>query len=191
MINNDVMNFSCMAECERQYYDYIVEHIENVKKVWVVMKDVVMKRCSSMLEPQVMNIDRIIDVHDQSKFRRIEFHGYRQWFFPDDGKKSKAIFDIAWNHHQKSNPHHWQHWVMYKGNGRNEAVDMPMMYIIEMLCDWTEMSVKFNNFPSVWYLEERQNMLLSEWTDYMINEYMPIMDEVYEIIKATSSSQGE
>lgn len=45
-------------------------------------------------------------------------------------------FDVAWLHHQKSNPHHWQYWILIRDTGAEVILPMPEVYIREMVADW-------------------------------------------------------
>ena len=135
---------------EKEYAEYIKEHIQNVQLVYRKMLYRGHFNGDSEWEGMLANN---IGNHDQSKYET-EFDGYRQWFYPcKDEIRNKDKFDFAWNYHQKTNPHHWQYWVMYKTDG-SVALDMPYQFIVEMLCDWTAMSIKFKNMPSEWYAKE-------------------------------------
>ena len=78
-------------------------------------------------------------VHDLSKFTPTEAPGYGTQFF---GKHDDPLgFSYAWNHHQKVNKHHWEHWVMVSGHARGGYPDgsplpMPERYAREMVADW-------------------------------------------------------
>lgn len=78
--------------------------------------------------------------HDWSKFLPSEWFPYVEYFyggkkeivpnvkvFTEDGKlipKTKTpddvqlAFDLAWNHHQKRNSHHWQYWLLHPDKPR-------------------------------------------------------------------------
>ena len=51
--------------------------------------------------------------------------------------------------------------------------------IIEMLCDWTAMSVKFKNIPSKWFDANKEKMVLHQDTIQTILYWLPIFDNVY------------
>jgi len=162
-----------------EYISYISEHISNVKSVFTGLA-----RTNELDDFEVEFIGKIIDKHDESKYQVDEFNGYRQFFFPVDGEeKDKSHFLVAWNLHQKRNPHHWQFWIMWKPEG-GHALDMPFEYVIEMLCDWSAMSIKFNNIVSEWYNENKGKMLLHKDTSACIEKYLPLFDKVLEKIKA-------
>lgn len=53
--------------------------------------------------------------HDWSKFLPSEWFPYARTFYKPDGTgqyQPGTEFDIAWNHHQKRNSHHWQYWLL-------------------------------------------------------------------------------
>lgn len=78
-------------------------------------------------------------VHDLSKFSPSEAPHYGRQFF---GSKDDPLgFSYAWNHHQKTNKHHWEYWVMTTGHNRGGMADgaplpMPERYAREMVADW-------------------------------------------------------
>ncbi len=54
-------------------------------------------------------------VHDWTKFLPVEWTAYVNAFYAKDGSghyKPDPSFFLAWNHHQKYNRHHWQHWLL-------------------------------------------------------------------------------
>lgn len=81
----------------------------------------------------------LLIIHDWSKFTPSEAPHYGRQFF---GSKDDPLgFSRAWNHHQKTNPHHWEYWVMVTGHNRGgfpdgSALPMPEKYAREMLADW-------------------------------------------------------
>lgn len=72
-------------------------------------------------------------IHDWSKFRPSEWGPYVEYFYgskPDPTEDElinllreltrdgcEANFNVAWNHHQKRNPHHWQYWLLIEDSG--------------------------------------------------------------------------
>ena len=164
---------------EKEYELYIKEHISNVKIAWKELR----QRIDIFDDGEYYMIDELINKHDKSKYSFEEFGGYKQFFFPSsNGVKNKKLFTESWNHHQKTNPHHWQYWLMYEDN-KTIALSIPFKYIIEMLCDWLAMSIKFDNKPSEWYKKNRSKMLIEEKTQKMIDGYIPVLDSAYKSIK--------
>lgn len=92
-------------------------------------------------------------LHDQSKYTPEEYEAYDQYFY-QNGKNSaegKLKFDFALLHHVRNNPHHWQYWVLIDDDGFDDidghqvkALDMPDIYIVEMIADWWSFS--YNNY---------------------------------------------
>jgi hypothetical protein len=56
-------------------------------------------------------------------------------------------------------------------------MDLPS--IIEMLCDWTAMSVAFKNMPSIWFDANKEKMVLHHDTFQAILHWLPLFDGVY------------
>lgn len=181
-------NKNDMVEKNHIYIAYINEHIDNVNEVWKTMKPL-LSGVFNLDENTINEINIRIQLHDNSKFQGEEFHGYRQWFYPtesevaDDKDTREYKFEAAWNHHQKRNDHHWEYWVFIREFGKMEAIEMPITAIIEMLCDWTAMSVKFNNQPSNWYKKNASIMFLESKTRTCIKKWLPLFDVVYMQMK--------
>ena len=165
-----------------KYLVYLDEHIGNVKLVW--------ERLQPLLENEYwlddynyFSINEIIKHHDESKYNGDEFFPYLWNFYPapegTEVNKQGYMFNKAWNLHQKSNKHHWQYWVMIEDSGEQIVLDMPFFFIIELLCDWTAMSIKFKNKPSEWYGKNKDKMILHEKTISCIEHWMPLFDSVY------------
>ena len=81
----------------------------------------------------------LLIIHDWTKFTPTEAPYYGRQFF---GKADDPLgFSKAWNHHQKSNKHHWEYWFTITGHSRGGYPDltplpMPERYIREMVADW-------------------------------------------------------
>lgn len=77
--------------------------------------------------------------HDWTKFLPSEAPHYgRQLFGSADDPIS---FSQAWNHHHKSNPHHWEWWIPLTTHGRASETSLdplPMAdwAVREMVADW-------------------------------------------------------
>jgi len=181
------MKIEDIEKKEEQYRAYIKEHIDNVTKVWKEFA----KQTTAMFDDDYVywTVDQIIEKHDQSKYGDKEFGRYRRYFFPvEDSEKSKELFTLAWNNHQKTNPHHWQYWIMWSVDG-SIALEMDWQYIVEMMCDWTAMSLKFNNKVSEWYNDNKGKMLLHKETIKFIEAQLPLFDKVLELLKPVSTDK--
>jgi hypothetical protein len=117
-------------------------------------------------------------VHDLSKFSITEFKPYAINFFanlqdwhafrqaegyPYELTKNywEEKFELAWLHHKRVNPHHWEYWVDVK-DGKVEVLLMPEKYAKEMLCDWRGAGRAINGKDDTkeWYLKNRDRMIL-------------------------------
>ena len=70
--------------------------------------------------------------------------------------------------------------------GETVALAMPFVYIFEMLCDWSAMSIyykgKGKDLPSLFYQENRSKMLLHAGTQKATELWLPIFDKVVKKI---------
>ncbi len=78
-------------------------------------------------------------IHDWTKFTPAEFPFYA--VKACGGKVDEIDFALAWNHHHKSNPHHWEYWIPVTAHNKstlpgNEPLPMPEWAVREMLADW-------------------------------------------------------
>lgn len=114
-------------------------------------------------------------LHDLSKFKPSEFIPYANTFYNADGTKKyeeTTAFNIAWNAHQKCNKHHWQYWLLKMDRGDIIALDMPAIYINEMICDWLGAGRAINgkyDFNFSWYKMNENNIQISENTRKAVN----------------------
>lgn len=74
--------------------------------------------------------------HDLSKFCADEAFGYAQHDFKNPNPKTREAFELAWHHHKMNNPHHPEHWMNPNRSGQLEPLEIPNIYLIEMLADW-------------------------------------------------------
>jgi hypothetical protein len=171
---------------EDAYSAYIDEHINNVKLIW---RHIGNNQSLRLDDAHWCMIDKLIDVHDASKYEYDEFRGYRVNFYPTEKEKTnkeynKSIFDFSWNHHQKTNRHHWQYWILIEGVDNFKTLPMPFMYIVEMLCDWSAMSLKFKDSPSAFYNKNKDRMILHDDTRRCVESNLAIFDDaVSQIMK--------
>lgn len=144
-----------IATKEAEYKEYIANHIKNVQTAWVAMKT--NEKCMEIIHKAFKNqgfdpdgkisaIDRLITNHDKSKYSKAEFDGYRKRFYPinaTEAESYKEEFDKAWAHHWQNNLHHWNAWTP-------NVSSMPLVYVVEMVCDWIAMSEQFPQDKMAW-----------------------------------------
>jgi len=133
-------------------------------------------------------------LHDISKFRPSEWFGYVEYFYGDKqaqnqrqldlaseygahelipwGVLPKDRFEVAWNHHQNRNPHHWDYWVHRTDAGAVFPLPMPERYMREMLADWRAMGRQFGSSTVAWYAQNKDRMLLRPETRRWIERHI-------------------
>jgi len=91
-----------------------------------------------------------LTAHDASKWGGMEFGPYARFFH--GGGTNGTEMAHAWLHHIHANPHHWQYWIFPEGasawspNGADiegGALEMPEMYVLEMVADWHGASMAY------------------------------------------------
>lgn len=151
---------------EQEYRNYIQEHKNNVIKAWDIMKsnniimEFIKNNCAHTMEFEV-TIPYLIEHHDESKFSKEEFEPYRKYYYSisDEEKKSaEEEYKLAEIHHYDHNHHHWNHWV-------NNPLPIPVYYLVEMVCDWMAMSMKFNSKVSTWYNSNKDKIIFNNIKD--------------------------
>lgn len=137
-------------------------------------------------------------VHDWSKFRLSEWgpyadffyggpwpeHHYGDWRYLLGDKFTQAWaqrrFDVAWNHHQKRNPHHYQYWILHEDSGAVACLPMPDRYRREMLADWRGAGMAINGKDDTrnWYLKNRTNMLMHPDTRHWVEWELDLLADI-------------
>jgi len=161
----------------QEYTQYIVEHKANVEKAfrWIVDHDI-FEDCEIPVN---------VVSHDLSKYSAEEYKAYDDYFYGRRTKEVEKAFDYAWLHHIHSNPHHWQYWVLKHDDGPEEALEMPLEYVVEMICDWWSFSFKTGNLYEIfdWY-KKHKGMVLHKNTRKLV-------EDTLDKIKKTLDEEGE
>lgn len=175
---NTVVKTEDVIEKEKEYVQYIINHINNVYRAFLS----IFYSCKQYIpngytaEEYKEAIDKVkIDIvdHDRSKFSDEEFHPYRVKFFPTLAEKQKMEEDIeflnkvkddfeeAWKHHYQNNDHHTKYYLIPEHDGIDAHYnDMPLYAIIHMICDWCAMSLYFNDDMTTvidWYNKDAED----------------------------------
>ena len=151
-----------------KYNEYIEEHRSNVFKAFQWLEE----NLPEIFTDEQFKADcryRCEFFHDKSKYEPDEYEAYDAYFY--GGNRSYEVveqFNRAWLMHIHKNPHHWQHWILINDDpDKGEIIlDMPDVYIIEMICDWWSFSWKQGKLDEIfkWYDEHKKYMKLSELT---------------------------
>ena len=181
-----------------KYDQYLEEHISNVLKSFKVLWEVLTPEWFQEKGLDLTLINYTLTEHDRSKYDSHEYEAYDNYFYPEENEpQDKELvdrqFDYAWLRHIYLNPHHWQHWILRKDDGSTTALDMPPLYILEMICDWMSFSVKRNSpFEFVNFYNENvdnNRIELSENTKALVDEiidrytiYLEMHPDIFEKI---------
>ena len=113
-------------------------------------------------------------VHDLSKFTLSEWIAYRNYFY---GTPDEIKFNEAWLNHIHKNKHHHQHWVLRNDDGTVVALDIPNVYVLEMVCDWIGAGLAITGRREVkeWYEKNKDKMVLSDLTKAKVNAMIELL----------------
>lgn len=162
----------------REYDNYLEQHKTNVRKGFEWFRENL---------PGV--IENIPDVewhlcfhHDKSKTEPDEYGAYDKYFYGKNRSYQVVQdFNYAWLQHIHRNPHHWQYWVLINDDpDLGEIIlDMPDIYIIEMICDWWSFSWSKGDLTEIfkWYEERKEYIKLSEKTRRGVENILNMMKE--------------
>ena len=173
-----------IMQSKEKYTEYITNHIKNVQDAYKEASDAFKEIFPKVYEKDhlITELNMNLIQHDNSKFSDDEFWGYVMRFFPmknidPKSKQVKKDFDLAWLHHIHNNQHHPQHWS-FVDDGEIKVVDMPDIYIIEMLCDWMAMS-KYHGSTTLeyWNSERAKKLPMSKYTKSKVEEFMKWMQK--------------
>ena len=169
-----------------KYDEYIIEHKSNVTKAydWLcknlpeIFPDEAVK---SMVEWQCAN------AHDQSKYDKEEYDAYDQYFYGNRSYEVVQNFNYAWLQHIHKNPHHWQHWILINDDPELGivALEIPLNYIIEMICDWWSFSWRSDNFYEIfdWYDKHKDTIKMNTTSrrivEDILNKMRTKIDDIY------------
>lgn len=179
-----------------EYRDYIQTHVSNVEDAFMRYFVPLLNRenLSELLTDKeiydaIIKARKNIQVHDASKYDEIEFDAYRYKFYPTDEEQAdpdykstvEARFRVGWEHHYANNKHHPDHWASEQ---LKPFQDMPIEYIIEMICDWLAMGVYFGTSTIEWFENEaeRERECMTENTEQLVKEFLYVICPTVEEI---------
>ena len=154
-----------------EYENYVAAHQERVS----LFADWLKENVPEIFDGVDLEIfDEIIKEHDESKWSEEEFEPYAQHFYGD--KKNDFEFEEAWKHHWMHNEHHPEFWL---------GEDMPLIYILEMICDWGSFSIEkkdFKELSNFYYNKARddEEKNLSDATKEIIEEILTKINSVLD-----------
>lgn len=167
-----------IEDLEKEYYDYLENHIMSVQRSWSEILRPAIE--GQLTDEEVERVEDAVKLHDASKYMKdTEFDAYRKWWYPvDESEKDEKAYDLAWLYHQKNNKHHPQYWILIRDSGSHQCLDMPIEYIIEMLCDWHSFSSRDPESTAYnWYQENKGKMQISDSTREVVEKYIGFLKE--------------
>lgn len=162
-----------------QYDNYLTEHKENVAKGFRWLQENIPEVIEDGFEWQ------ICFNHDASKTDPEEYDAYDAYFYGNNRSYSVVQnFKKAWLRHIHNNPHHWQHWILINDEPKEGMVviDMPYIYVVEMICDWWSFSWKKGDLNEIfgWYENRKDYMKLSANTRISVEYILGKMKDKLE-----------
>lgn len=151
----------------KEYDLYLEQHKANVTKGFYWIRDNLPELLIEL--PDVDYEHQICFAHDASKAEWDEYEAYDRYFY--GGNRSYHCvqeFNYAWLRHVHRNPHHWQYWILRQDDPDEGEIilEMPYVYILEMICDWWAFSWKSDNLREIfkWWGEHKDYMKLGDKT---------------------------
>ena len=176
----------------KQYNEYIKDHKDNVHKAFQwLQENISFKKIfgEHFLEADCMWLCTY--KHDDSKYSNEEYDAYDAYFY--GGNRSYEVvenFNKAWLHHIHENPHHWQHWILINDDPENgeKILDMPDVYIVEMVCDWLSFSIAKGKMGEIfeWYDKHSKYMRLSDYTRLKVEE---LLDDIESALSGEKTNE--
>ena len=174
----------------KQYDEYLKEHKDNVFKGFCWLKEnlpeIFDKGSENLTNSFISDCEyQCRYEHDKSKDNIDEYVPYDDYFYGDKSYEVVKNFNEAWLKHIHRNAHHWQHWVLINDdpNEGEILIDMPDIFIIEMICDWWSFSWKKGDLNEIfnWYDERKTHIKLSNITrenvEYILYKIKEKLDE--------------
>ena len=83
------------------------------------------------------------NIHQQNLY--LELNTIQVQKSPNEGERIDKGYSVAWLHHKGRNKHHFEYWMDYSNvTHRNDPVEMPYNYVVEMFCDRVAASKIYN-----------------------------------------------
>lgn len=102
-------------------------------------------------------------------------------------------FNNALLHHYQHNKHHWNYWCyswkMYKIEPEDEPpvqcefvtpLEMPTQYLVQMVCDWEAMAMKFGGSAQGYYLKNYYQIELNRKSRYELEGILNIYSKYFD-----------
>lgn len=127
--------------------------------------------------------------HDLSKYTPVEFLPGARYYqgnrSPNDMERKVKGYSSAWLHHKGRNKHHMEYWVDYAPGGATPwaGVEMPVNYVVEMLCDRIAASRTYrkelyqDSDPYNYYMRSKSHYLIHPKTQELLERMLLMLKE--------------
>lgn len=156
---------SAIEKCK----NYVYKHKKYVKMSFDLLMPEIIKEFN-LTDSQQKEIEQQIEVHDNSKFDEDELEPYANYFFGDRTDEAIKEFKKASTLHKSKNPHHPEYWL-------DREQEMPLNFVIEMVCDWWAFSLAQNSPTETlkWYEANKQKLNLPAKTTEQVEKMLEII----------------
>jgi len=113
-------------------------------------------------------------VHDMSKFSANESYGYAMHDFKSNAPD--ILFERAWLHHKNHNEHHPEYWLNPNKEGVLSPMEMPTIYVLEMIADWIGAGAVYGSSLEEWLPKNLHKFELHEATAGKLAKFLKDMD---------------
>lgn len=177
-----------MSEQHPEYEKYLKEHSLNVRKAFYWIR----RSCPEILkDPDKIDYEWSILLHDDTKTVDDEYTAYVDYFYNRDkngkpkNKFAEKNFRIAKLAHFHRNPDHWQHWILVDSSGLSIPLDMPYIFVVEMICNWWSYSWAEGDLWSIfdWYEENKKKIKVSRNTRKDIEDILDKLKKAVERVR--------
>lgn len=175
-----------------EYNKYLETHIKNVQKgaYFLInnLPEILYDEKGNFIGQDLI---KICSEHDNSKYTEKEYDAYDSYFYGKN--KTKEVidnFNLAWLHHVHQNPHHWQYWILMEDDPKTKdsiLIEIPNLYIFEMICDWWSFSWQKENLNEIfkWY-DDHKNIIKMhpnsrKKVEHMLSKMKMAIQHIYEV----------
>ena len=152
--------------------NYVDKHKKYVKMAFELLLPQLIENFNLTGE-QIAELKQQIEVHDNSKYTDDELVPYANYFFGEKTDEAAKEFRVAADLHKSRNAHHPEFW-------QQRGENMPLNFVIEMVCDWWAFSL-INNAPTktlTWYETNKQKLNLSPETTKTVEQILEIISQL-------------
>ena len=154
---------------QEQYKNYVINHIDNVKKGFDMLLPYL--TIFNLSEHELNELKHNVEHHDDSKFSNEEFLPYAEYFYGNKTEVAKKNFKIAVKIHKERNSHHPEYW-----EAKNLA--MPPIAIIEMVLDWYSFSLDKNDNNEIFDFYEKNKHKLSPQINASVEQVLQLIKKL-------------